>query len=213
MTLLVLKDQQQYGPYTPDELQTYVVQGSFALTDLCWQEGWPEWRPVASVVRVPPPPPTLPPTPPPVPETASPISNTGPREEEVLWQGYTTWWKYAGAIFWTCLIGVAVGIFTLGLGLLIIPPLLFLYYLERQRRRFVVTNKRVKAEWGLITKSSSEVRIRDIRAMNIRRTGLAGLFGIGTLEFSSAAGGGVEVAFPAIHNAQGVKDIVTRQQD
>jgi uncharacterized membrane protein YdbT with pleckstrin-like domain len=111
------------------------------------------------------------------------------------------------------LTGVIVGVFTLGLGLLIIPPLLLLFYLERQRRRFVVTNKRVKAEWGLITKSSSEVRIRDIRAMNIRRTGLAGLFGIGTLEFSSSAAGGVEVAFPAILNAQGVKDIVTRQQD
>lgn len=209
MTLLVLKDQQQYGPYTSAELQTYVMQGSFALTDLCWQAGWPEWRPVASVVRVPPPPPPLPPAH----EPASPIDTTGPREEEVLWQGHTTWWKYAGAIFWSCLTGVIVGVFTLGLGLLIIPPLLLLFYLERQRRRFVVTNKRVKAEWGLITKSSSEVRIRDIRAMNIRRTGLAGLFGIGTLEFSSSAGGGVEVAFPAILNAQGVKDIVTRQQD
>jgi hypothetical protein len=211
MPLLVLKDQQQYGPYELSELQDYVTQGSFALTDLCWQDGWPEWRPISKVVRVPPPAPATPPIPAATVGTA-PHPATTP-EEEILWEGHTTWWKYAGAIFWTTMIGLIAGAFTFGVGLLIIPAVLLLFYLERKRRRFVVTNKRIKAEWGLLTKSSSEVRIRDIRAMNIRRTGLAGFFGIGTLEFSSAAGGGVEVAFPAIQNAQGVKEIVTRQQD
>lgn len=212
MTLLVLKDQQQYGPYELSELQGYVTQGSFALTDLCWQDGWPEWRPISTVVRVPPPPPATPP----LPTTAAIGTSLHPattREEEILWEGHTTWWKYAGAIFWTTLLGLVAGAFTFGAGLLLIPAVLFLFYLERKRRRFVVTNKRVKAEWGLLTKSSSEVRIRDVRAMNIRRSGLAGFFGIGTLEFSSAAGGGVEVAFTAIQNAQGVKEIVTRLQD
>jgi hypothetical protein len=212
VTLLVLKDQQQYGPYELSELQGYVTQGSFALTDLCWQEGWPEWRPLSTVVRVPPPPPAVPPAPTVAATVATPTAGmaTG---EEILWEGHTTWWKYAGAIFWTVLIGLTVGVFTFGVGLLLIPAFLFLFYLERKRRRFVVTTKRIKAEWGLLTKSSSEVRIRDIRAMNVRRTGLAGFFGIGTLEFSSAAGGGVEVAFTAIQNAQDVKEIVTRQQD
>ena len=50
-------------------------------------------------------------------------------------------------------------------------------------------------------------------ATNVVRRGLSGLFGIGTLQFSSASGEGIEVAFQAIRNAQSVKDIVTRLQD
>ena len=40
MPILVTKDGQQYGPYELAELQGYVTQGSFSLTDLCWQDGW-----------------------------------------------------------------------------------------------------------------------------------------------------------------------------
>jgi hypothetical protein len=212
---LVLKDQQQYGPYDVADLQSYVRQGSFALTDLCWQEGWPEWRPVAAVVTVPPPPPSRSAPPPPVGVAAEGVSanSVSSRKEETLWEGHTTWWKYARGIFWTVILALIAAIFTLGLSLLVIPFFLALFYFERKRRRYFVTSKRVKAEWGLVVKSSAEVRIKDIRATNVVRRGLSGLFGIGTLEFCSAGGGGVEVTFQAIHNAQSVKDIVTGLQD
>ena len=149
MQILVLKDERQYGPYELADLQSYVREGSFALTDLCW----------------------------------------------------------------TVFLAMIAGIFTLGLSLLVIPVFLAVFYFERKRRRYFVTTKRVKAEWGLIVKSSAEVRIKDIRATNVVRRGLSGLFGIGTLQFSSASGEGIEVAFQAIRNAQSVKDIVTRLQD
>jgi len=51
-----------------------------------------------------------------------------------------------------------------------------------------VSNKRVKVEYGLFVKSSREVRISDIRSVNVVKKGVAGLFGIGTLEFSSSGG-------------------------
>ena len=49
----------------------------------------------------------------------------------------------------------------------------------------MVTPKRVELVWGLLTKSSNEVRIEDIRTINVRRKGFSGLLGIGTIEFSS----------------------------
>ena len=211
MQILVLKDERQYGPYELADLQSYVREGSFALTDYCWQEGWPEWRPVSTLVTVPPPPPTR--TAPPPAAAIPAAQSASPRDEEILWEGHTTWWKYAGGIFWTVFLAMIAGIFTLGLSLLVIPVFLAVFYFERKRRRYFVTTKRVKAEWGLIVKSSAEVRIKDIRATNVVRRGLSGLFGIGTLQFSSASGEGIEVAFQAIRNAQSVKDIVTRLQD
>jgi hypothetical protein len=63
MQTVVFKDGQQYGPYDLGALTEYVGQGSFLHSDLCWQEGWEDWRPLSSVVlppslSSPPPPPT-----------------------------------------------------------------------------------------------------------------------------------------------------------
>ena len=56
MQTLVTKEGQQYGPYELSKLQEYVTQGSFSLTDHCWQEGWPDWRPLSTIISSPPPP-------------------------------------------------------------------------------------------------------------------------------------------------------------
>jgi hypothetical protein len=56
MPILVIKDGKQYGPYEFTDLVGYVSQGSFALTDLCWQDGWKDWQPLSSIISIPPPP-------------------------------------------------------------------------------------------------------------------------------------------------------------
>jgi len=59
--------------------------------------------------------------------------------------------------------------------------------LDRSRREYAVTNQRGSVEYGIVPKSSTELRIQDIRSINLATTGLAGLAGIGRAEFSSAA--------------------------
>ena len=71
----------------------------------------------------------------------------------------------------------------------------------------------MKVEFGLFSKSTKEVRIRDIKSVNVVKKGLTGLLGIGTLEFSSAGSSGVEVAFEGIENVQKIKDMVAELQE
>jgi hypothetical protein len=59
MKILVLKHEEQYGPYELNDLEAYVAQGSFSLSDMCWQEGWTEWKPLSSIISRPPPPPAM----------------------------------------------------------------------------------------------------------------------------------------------------------
>jgi membrane protein YdbS with pleckstrin-like domain len=210
MQILVTKDGEQYGPYELSDLKEYVSQGSFTLTDLCWQDGWSDWQPISSIISRPPPPAA------PVQAQAQPqvgASSPAKQAEEILWEGHANFWRYAGQIIWSILIGLIVAAFTLGIGLIIMPFWWWAIYAERKRRKYIVTNKRVKVEFGLFTKSTKEVRIRDIKSINVVKKGMAGLFGIGTLEFSSAGGSGVEVAFEAINNAQKIKDMVADLQD
>jgi membrane protein YdbS with pleckstrin-like domain len=84
--------------------------------------------------------------------------------------------------------------------------------LDRRRRRYAVTNRRVSAEFGIISRTSNEVRIQDIRSINLRQTGLMGLLGIGRVEFSSAATEDADVIFWNIPAAQKVRDLVRSLQ-
>jgi len=207
MPILVIKDGDQYGPYELGDLSGFILQGSFSLTDLCWQDGWIDWQPLSSIISRPPPPAAVP----------APVQNLtstpSKQAEEILWEGHANFWRYAGPIFWSIILGLLIGIFTLGVGLIIMPFWWWAIYAERKKRKYIVTNKRVKVEFGLFTKSTKEVRIRDIKSINVVKKGMAGLIGIGTLEFSSAGGSGVEVAFEAINNAQKIKDMVAELQD
>lgn len=72
MPILVLRNNEQFGPFELDELTRYVQTGNFLLTDYCWQEGWEEWRQLDSIVSLPLTPPAPTPTPIPIASRAAP---------------------------------------------------------------------------------------------------------------------------------------------
>lgn len=50
MRILVHHDGQQLGPYTLDEARAALAAGTLRTTDLAWQEGTPNWVPLASLL-------------------------------------------------------------------------------------------------------------------------------------------------------------------
>lgn len=50
MPLFITKDGQTFGPLEPEEIAVFLGTGDFQPEDFCWQEGWAEWRPIASVL-------------------------------------------------------------------------------------------------------------------------------------------------------------------
>ena len=102
--------------------------------------------------------------------------------------------------------------------LLLIPAaigiLILLYiYISRARQRYIVTNRKVEIQTGLVVKSSNEIRVKDIRSINVTKHGFAGFIGIGSVEFSSAATDRAEVIFVNIAHADRVRDLVTNLQE
>jgi hypothetical protein len=76
MPILVLRNNEQFGPFELDELTRYVQAGNFLPTDYCWQEGWEEWRQLDSIVSLPLPTPAPTPTPVPIASRAAPRPST-----------------------------------------------------------------------------------------------------------------------------------------
>ncbi len=146
--------------------------------------------------------------------------------EEVLWSGTVSQWHYAGRwLLILLLLGAVVATFFLpplenmnyewilrgvlaGLALLIY----LIIVLDRSRRKYTVTNKRVSVEFGFIDRRSNEIRVQDVRSINLVQSGIAGLIGIGRVEFSSAATDDADVIFWNTPDAQKVRDLVRSLQ-
>ncbi len=48
----ILRDGQQFGPYTLEEINAFLADGSLLPTDQAWYEGAPEWMPITDVPGV-----------------------------------------------------------------------------------------------------------------------------------------------------------------
>ncbi|MDB6069250.1 MAG: hypothetical protein JWL81_421 [Verrucomicrobiales bacterium] len=91
--------------------------------------------------------------------------------------------------------------------------LLALTLLRRSSVEYRVTTRRVEVERGFFSKSSFEIRIPDIRSINVRKTGASGFLGVGDLIFSSSGGGEEDVVFRQVSGAHRIKNRVRRLQD
>ena len=80
-------------------------------------------------------------------------------------------------------------------------------------RQYLISRKRVEIIYGLLIKSSHEVRISDIRTINVKANGLKGLMGVGNVEFASAGSGGMEVEFRGVRRPHQIKELVRAIQD
>ncbi len=138
--------------------------------------------------------------------------------ERIHYHSHPSWWAFAKPLALFVLLGVAGGLsFQFGsqyllIGAALASLTLLAVAVGRFSRDYFVTDERVETVWGLLGRSSKEVRICDIRAMDVHEDGLAGLFGIGTLDFSSAGTAGIEVQFKDIRKAHAVKQLVRELQ-
>jgi GYF domain 2 len=48
-TYTISRDGEQFGPYSPEDLRTYINSGNVLQTDLVWKEGMANWLPVSQV--------------------------------------------------------------------------------------------------------------------------------------------------------------------
>jgi uncharacterized membrane protein YdbT with pleckstrin-like domain len=141
--------------------------------------------------------------------------------EQIIWKGSVSQWHYAGRwLLFVLLLAGAVAAFFLPLPPTIAPPILaailagialvilISIYIGRARRTYTITDHRISVEFGIISKQSNEIRLHDVRSINLTMKGISGVFGIGRLEFSSAATDDAEVVFWNVGGAEALRDQV-----
>ena len=225
------------GPFTWEELDDLVAEGEIGEESRCSTESAEVFHAVGEILdQGPPPPDPVVQTDPTRAESLPIMGDTPPvqtdsglgdeeTEEEreprsrPLYRGHPTLLSYPRSLLLATALAVggffshslhpALGVAGIALALLIVVGV----GVERSFRLYLVSRRRVELVYGIFAKSSRELRIEDIRAINVNRSGLLGILGIGTVEFSSAGSDEVEVAFDDVWAAQRVKGIVRKLQD
>lgn len=214
MATYIRRNGDKLGPFEDAQLLSSLQQGIFSYDDLALRDGWTDWKPLRTLFA----PPAA------TPAGTHAVGDSGIAPEDRVWSGRPSHWNF----FWSWLIAalfIGAGAFCVWFYVNNTPnPLLFapgaigvlilLYiYVQRARQLYIVTNRKVEIQTGLIVKSSNEIRVKDIRSMNVTKHGLAGFIGIGSVEFSSAATDRAEVIFVNIAHADNVRDLVTNLQE
>lgn len=137
-------------------------------------------------------------------------------------------WRYQ----WLSLLGVAAGIGVAALlkfaavpalsakfsqiiqvgGLALAAYLVVLMLFRRYSWLYTIDAESIESSHGLIARRVQSIRIRDLRNINIRQTVMQRLLDVGDVEFSSAAGGDVEVIFYGAPDPMGLKEYVQARQ-
>jgi hypothetical protein len=138
--------------------------------------------------------------------------------ERILYHGHPSWLSYSKGLFLAVLLALSgalaapFGLRYAALGFLCSSSAILCVGIARFSRDYFITEDRVEVLWGVIGRSSKEVRIRDIRSIDVRESWVTGLLGLGSVDFSSSANAGIEVAFDHVRKAHAIKELVRRLQ-
>ncbi len=135
-----------------------------------------------------------------------------------LFEAHPSWLAYSGGFTMVALLaGLAVFLLPFGGEYALIPLLAAVAWLlgialARYSTDYLVGEDRVEKVWGLLARSSREVRICDVRNIDVHMRGLKGLLGVGTVDISSSGGNEVEVSFRDLRGAHEVKQLIRQLQ-
>jgi Bacterial PH domain len=139
--------------------------------------------------------------------------------EQLVFRGHPSWLSFFKGLLLALLLLVAAigsiqfgGFYWLSLGVACSSLTFTCVIIARQHRDYRVSKERVEVVWGIIGRSSKEVRIKDIRSIDVIEGGVLGFLGIGTVDFSSSGTDGVEVQFRHVRRPHRIKELVRQLQ-
>ena len=119
--------------------------------------------------------------------------------EEILWQGGRS--PLSLLSYWI------VGVLTLpllGFGLIII----LLGVIKIYRKRYYITNERIKSEVGFLSRVMRDAELDKIQDTLVTQNIFGRLLNYGDLHFSTAGSGGYEIYFQSVANPEDIKSKV-----
>ena len=125
-------------------------------------------------------------------------------DERVLWAGRPAMFRNSPGAFI-----LAVLLVPLGVGLVI----LLIWWLKCLATSWTVTSRRTISRFGLLSKSTIELRHLDIRAIHVQQSFFQRLMGTGTIRLSTASSDDYEIEMSGVANPEEVANLLRGLQE
>jgi hypothetical protein len=174
MNFHIFKNNQQIGPYSLEQINTYIQQASLNADDLCWQDGWTEWRPISTILS----------------ENVK-LPDPHMEKETELFQGSPSlapvYLTAAGYVV-SLVLGVAVGMaWKDGLPWIILGTLLIggahlgIRYFQIKSVKYYISTSRIKITTGVFHRHIKEIELYRIQDTSAFQSFLSRILGKGSL--------------------------------
>ncbi len=90
--------------------------------------------------------------------------------------------------------------------------LVLLMFYRHLAWRYLIDDHNIESYHGVFARHVHSIRVEDLRNVNVSQTVMQRLLGVGDVEFSSAAGGDIEVIFFGVADPMRVKELAQRLQ-
>ncbi|NLB54475.1 MAG: PH domain-containing protein [Lentisphaerae bacterium] len=125
------------------------------------------------------------------------------QQETVVWTGNPAYIGY----FWELLFGVILSVVLIGIIIIVYVVI------HRNSLVFTLTNRRVISKSGIISRRVQEIRVCDIRNINVSQGIFERLFNVGNVGVASAGTAGVEVNLLGVKDPMRVRDLIGKEKD
>ena len=174
MGFLIHKNNQQMGPYSFEEINTYIQQSSLSVDDLCWQDGWSEWRPISSILS-----------------GGVKVPDPDMEKETELFEGspsFTPVYFLAVGYIIVLILGIYVGLkWKEGLPWIILATLLVaglhltIQFLEIRSVKYFISTSRIKITTGIFDRHIKEIELYRIQDTSAFQSFFSRMLGKGSL--------------------------------
>jgi len=182
MQIYILKNNQQFGPYSLEQVQGFVKQGGFLPTDMAWYTGAATWGPLAGVPGVAT---ALPGSPARSPAARPEVAATG--SEEIFFEGTEAQVLNLGTLIGSGLLFLIVSTISL-LFFWMAFPVAFLFlipavaaWMKSMNAKCRITNQRISTEQGVFFKRTGNLELYRVKDISVEQPFFLRLFGRGNI--------------------------------
>jgi len=198
---MVYKNNQQVGPYTHEHIHDFVKQSVLEKDDLCWKEGWIEWRPIASILSINNQPPML------TSESEVEIYRGSPSLVPVWLSG--AFWIFIlsglyslGALFNNVTVQIAIVLSVLLIAALNIGWKI----IKTKSTHYFISSSRIKITSGILNKQIEEIELHRIQDLSLNQEFIYRLFNLGSINIVSVDRTDPIVVIKLIENSENIRE-------
>ena len=127
------------------------------------------------------------------------------QESDVLYMAHPSMWRSSPLYFLLSVCSIAL----YGLGIII----LMIWYIKCKATKFTVTHSQITLEEGLLSKSYNEVRLKDVKNVQLSQSFAERIFGSGTIGIASAGSDGLEIVVSGLPKPKQIRELINKHRD